>query len=201
MPMWSVPRDWEGLTAILVAGGPSVERYKPLDRVLRGRKVVAINSSFEDAPFADVLIFGDARWWRHNERNVRKRFKGEIVTIAAIKSDGVKQCRKSNPPGLSADPCELMMRRTTATAAINFLAHKGVSRIIALGFDGKRSPDGRTHHHPAHPWPQRPDCWVEQRKDLETIAKPLRKLGIELVNASPGSVLDLWPIVDLREVL
>lgn len=185
----------------MVAGGPSVALHKPLD-CLRGRKVVAINSSFADVPFADVLIFGDARWWRHNERAVRKRFKGEIVTVAPVAAKDVQHCRKVDPPGLSSNPCELTMRRTTTTAAINFLAHKGVARIVVLGMDGKRGDDGRAHHHPQHPWPQRPDCWAEQRKDLATIAKPLRKLGIELLNASPGSVFaDLWPVVRLADAL
>ncbi len=85
--------------------------------------------------------------------------------------------------------------------AINVAAHLiGWSgRIVLLGADGKRHKDGRSHHHAAHPWPVRPGCWDIQKRDLMEIAPQLN--GVEVVNASPGSAWDVWPIVQIEDVL
>jgi hypothetical protein len=197
---WRVPREWPGETCFIVAGGTSVEQHD-LTR-LKGRRVIAINTSWESVPFADFLIFGDARWYRENDRRLRA-FNGRIVTMAFnISGKRILRMRKASPPGFSTDPTELAMRRTTLHAAINFAVHLGPSPIVLLGADGQLGPDGRTHHHRKHPWPQRPNCWAEQRADLETLRKPLKKRGIDVVNASPGSAwADIWPVVELENYL
>jgi hypothetical protein len=33
------------------------------------------------------------------------------------------------------------------------------------------------------------------------MVEPLRTMGITLWNASPGSAYDLWPVIDLQDVL
>lgn len=95
------------------------------------------------------------------------------------------------------------MRRTSLAPAINIaallLGFEG--RIVLMGADGGRSKDGRSHHHERHPWPVREGCWDVQRKDLAEIAPRLAELGVEVINASPGSKWDLWPIVEPGEVL
>jgi hypothetical protein len=69
--LWNVTPEWAGETVFIVAGGPSVAAQN-LD-VLAGRKVIAVNSSYERVPGADVLFFGDCRWWdEHRERDALK---------------------------------------------------------------------------------------------------------------------------------
>ena len=68
-----------------------------------------------------------------------------------------------------------------------------------LGADGGPHGKARSHHAP-HPWAQKKGCWDEQYWDLGTTVAPLAALGVEVVNASPGSRWDLWPIVTLDEV-
>lgn len=198
---YTAAAQWPGETAFVVAGGTSVDQYKPLD-CLRGRKVVAINSSIKDVPFADVLYFGDTRWFNHHRKNLAD-FCGRIVTVSAIAASaaGVDLMKKRHPPGLSKDRQELTARRTSLVPVINLLAHYGVKVIVLLGADGGPGADGRTHHHDRHPWPLREDCWDQQRADLESICKPLQKIGITVLNASPGTKLDLWPVVKLEDVL
>ena len=64
MTLWSVPRAWPGETAYIVAGGPSVA-WQDLG-LLRGRRVIAVNSSWEAVPWAAILLFADLRWWQAN---------------------------------------------------------------------------------------------------------------------------------------
>ena len=202
MDYFTAHPEWTGETAFIVAGGPSADQYKPFD-CLRGKRVVAINSSWKDVPFADVLYFGDRRWWAEHAKFALGEFKGRIITSApnVEQHKRILRMRKESPPGLAEDRQTLRMRRTSLSGAINLVKHFGVNRIVLLGADG-RSDGARTHHHKPHPWPQKVDCWKEQRIDLESVRKPLKKAGVAVLNASPGSALaDLWPVMTLQEAI
>ena len=199
---WSVPREWPDGECFIVAGGPSVADEDT--DTLRGRHVIAINSSFERAPFADYLFFGDRRWWRVNLDRI-KRFQGKKVTVAEHQPRQdmeILQLRKVRPPpGLCEKPDGVVMHRTSLTGGINFAVHLGVKRIVLLGADMKKGAGGRTHHHSPHPWPSRPGCWDMQMKDLIQMAEPLKRKGVEVVNTSLGSRIDFWPKVPFSEAL
>jgi hypothetical protein len=199
MPKWSVPREWAGEACFILAGGPSVLTQDL--SLLRGRRVIAINSAFQTYPDADFLFFGDARWWRVHCVAV-KRFAGRVVTCSWIETAPVLRLNRCNPPGLSSSPDCLTMRHTSLQGAINLACHLGATLMILLGADGKIAADGRTHHHAPHPWPQVANCWAIQRADLVTVVDPLRQRGVTVLNASPGSALaDLWPVVELGEAI
>ena len=197
---WTVPREWDGSTSFIVAGGPSVRDQNT--EQLRGKRVIAINSSWRRVPFADVLFFGDKRWWDRYGTEVQENgFSGRIVTCAGeIAHPLVWNLRKEQPPGLMIDPACVWMRRTSLTAAINLAFHFGAKRIVLLGADGGPASDGTTHHHESYPWDQTTNCWQNQRDDLAKLVKPLQAHGLEVLNASPGSSLDFWPIVHLNEI-
>jgi len=195
---WYIAPEWKGERCYIVGGGPSAGALA-LDR-LAGRKVIAINSSYLAVPFADVLWFADSRWWRvHKDRAEFKQFAGRMVTCAPdqnVADDRIWRLRRTNAFGI--EPNHVMMRRTGMTAAMNMAAHLGVARIVAIGLDGQPGPDGRTHHHEPHPWGQKQGCWAEQAADLVQLVEPLAERGIVVVNASPGSAVDFWPIVNLE---
>lgn len=73
-------------------------------------------------------------------------------------------------------------------------------RIVLMGADGKAAKD-RSHHHKPHPWPVRPGCWDVQRRDLAEFAPQLKERGVEVLNASPGSAWNVWPIISHDEAL
>jgi hypothetical protein len=200
---WSVTPEWQGQIAFLVGGGPSV-LSQDLE-LLRGRHVIAINSSYQRVPFADILFFGDLRWWLEH-RVALDRFAGRIVTCRPnvpcdLTSGGrsIFSLQRQNPPGLATIATRVMFRRTSYASAINLAVHLGVQRIVTLGLDGQAAPNGRTHHHEQHKWVRRADSWREQRKDFATLVEPLKAAGVELLNASPGSAVPFWPIVDLKD--
>src|SRR5262245_43560906 len=101
MPYWSVPQEWDAQTVFIVAGGPSV-----LDvnlELLRGRNVIAINSSVYAVPWAQFLFFGDYRWYAESENRIAvANFSGRVVTTSKLVRDPkVLICRKTEPPGLA----------------------------------------------------------------------------------------------------
>jgi hypothetical protein len=203
-PYWTVPHEWPGETAFIVAGGPSV-LGQDLD-ALRGRRVIVINSSVFTVPVADILFFGDWRWWneRDNQAAVAS-FPGRVVTTSRTVPDRkVHVCCKTKPPGLALERNSLMQRWTSLTAATNLAAHLvgPGGMIVWLGADGQKAADGRTHHHTPHRWAHTPGCYDKHRADLATIVPSLKELGIAAYNASPGTAwTDLLPVIDLQEAL
>jgi hypothetical protein len=201
--------EWKGEVAFIIAGGPSVKTQNL--ELLRGRRVIAINSSYEAVPWADVLFFGDGRWWngdrkigfKGNHDNVRKVFCGRIITCSRVARfiDRVEVLHKAEPNGLCLERTALSMRQTSLSGAINLAVHFGVSGIVLLGADGTYGPNKETHHHADHPWPHRKGCWDLQRKELETLVEPLNQLGIKVINASPGSAWPMWPVMNLSEAI
>lgn len=202
---WSVPREWECETVFIVGGGPSVLELD-LEQ-LRGRRVIVINSSVFKVPWADILYFGDWRWWHEEEnRAAVASFAGRVVTTSRMCSEDKKvlMCRAAKAPGLALARDSLMQKWTSLTAATNLAAHLigPGGTIVWLGADGKIATDGRTHHHKPHRWPHRPGCYDKQYDDLVTIIPSLRQLRINAFNASPGTAwTDLLPVISLHDLL
>jgi hypothetical protein len=212
-PAWFIPPAWAGQTCFIVGGGPSVA-VQPIER-LRGRRVIALNSSYLAVPFADFLLFADTRWYeQHRGRREFQAFAGQRVTCSPhIHDERIWRLRRRNPPGLAGELDAVVMSRTVMAAALNMAAHLAAARIVMLGLDGQPAPidladlvargfpaelAGRTHHHEPHPWPQREGCWNEQRAELATLVEPLAQRGISVVNASPNTAVDLWPVTPLE---
>ncbi len=211
MNTWSVPRLWAGETAFILGGGPSLAS-QATER-LEGRRVIAVNSSYIAHPFADYLFSADPRWMHEHRVEIMRAWHGRLVTTAlSIEKwgwDGYLQLNKAEPPvkgcaggvALSANPRQVSVRRTSLQGAMNLAVLLGAPRLILLGVDNGPDAKGRTHHHKKHKWPQKATCWKEQRWDLSTMVEPLAARGIEVLNASPGGHLKLWPIVTLDQVL
>lgn len=199
---WSVRRDWPGATAFIIAGGPSVTRAD-VDR-LRGRHVIAINKSYEVAPWAEYWISHDpGDWHDHVAGLARVGFAGKRVTCQKqIRAAGVLQLgRVTPPPFLSLKPTHLAMQRTTVTAALNLAFLLGATTIVVLGADMRAADDGRTHHHSPYPYTPRPGCWDRHMVELQHAGTALAAQGVTVLNASPISRITFWPRVTLDEVL
>jgi len=189
---------WKDQTAYIIGGGPSLLTQDLT--LLDGNNVIVINSSYQAFPAAQFLVFADVRWWL-DHRQALKSFKGKIISTHSAASGlaNLFHMQRKAMPGLAEDPGQLMVSKTTLTGAINLAVHLGVNKIVLLGIDQRNAPDGRTHHHAPHQWKQMANCFKRQQLDLPRIADDLRVRNIECVNASPGSALTLWPLVNLED--
>lgn len=191
---------WPGETCYIVAGGPSLRGFD-FSR-LEGRKVIVINSSVFSYPAADVLFFGDARWWGWHAMQVRSIFKGIIFTASEATDGRLQNLHKRLPPPVITESRgEVTMRHTSLTATLNLAFHFGVSRIILLGADQQAASDGMTHHHQPHPAATLPGCWDKQILELRDAGESLKALGIEVINTSLGSRIDWWPKQSIEDFL
>jgi hypothetical protein len=200
---WNIQPEWQGETAYIVAGGPSVKSENL--ELLKGKRVIAINSSYEAVPFADLLFFADSRWWNNNVDHLAN-WAGRIATVSTRFTDSrFLRLRRRVPnteprkgpigPGLAIEPNAVVACRTSLQGGMNIAFHLGANRIVLIGADMGRAPDGSTHHHTPHPWNNKPGnrTWDIQMSELALIAAPLRERGVIVVNSSPTSrIPDSW---------
>lgn len=201
---WRIPRIWPGRTVYILGGGPSL-KLVDVDR-LRGQRVIAVNNAYQIAPWADVLFFGDCRWLKWHEGGVRK-FSGLKITTCdqhlsilgeALRIRVVK--KKNAPAGLFRDPSMLAWNANSGACAINLSVYLGAVRIVLLGFD-MRKIDGQGNWHADHPNGPNHDPYGKFLARFPAIAASLQGMGVECINATPGSALTVFPIVDPAEVM
>jgi hypothetical protein len=199
---WNIKPEWRGETAFIVGGGPSVTAEALAS--IRGRRTIAINSSYLTCPEADVLFFADLRWWRHHAERVGKVFKGRRVATCSghAKGDSLLRLKRVDPAiGVAQRTHEVAMARTSLQGAISIAAHLGASRLVLLGADHKNGPAGETSHHEPHPWKRKPNTWEVKLKQLVAAKAPLDRMGIEVVNACPDSTVTWWRRTTIEEYL
>ncbi len=190
---------WKGQSCYIIGGGPSLLTQNLA--LLEGQNVIVINSSYQAFPAAQFCIFSDMRWWCHHLRlKAMTDFKGTVISTSnSASGEKIVKMKRKSSPGLATERDSVMVRNTTLTGALNLAVHFGVAKIVLLGIDQKHGPNGKTHHHASHPWHPTSNCWARQQMDMPKIAEDLKALNIPCVNASPGSALALWPIVDLED--
>jgi hypothetical protein len=199
--MTTVPKLWPNGVIVCMASGPSLTQDDA--DYCRGKAdgVIVVNTTYKMAPWADALIASDVRWWQWHKG--APEFKGlKYATSKHVKWSGVQILRNTGPKGLELDPSGLKHGINTGYRAVNLAFHFGAKRIILLGYDMKRGdgPKRLEHWHGDHPVPSRSQ-YPTFIKYFRTIVEPLNEHGVDVVNCTPGSALDCFPMADLRDAL
>lgn len=200
----SVPKLWPGEPVVCIASGPSLTQ-DDVDYVhgvhLQGKaRVIVINNTYQLAPWADCLYACDARWWKWH--NGAQDFHGLKYSLdpPATRDYGVTVLKNTGANGLELLPAGLRNGHNSGYQAINLAVHFGANRIVLLGYDMQRGRDGKVHWHDDHR--QAPSVpFVLFLPKFPTLVKPLRELGIAVVNCSRETALTCWPRMSLREAL
>jgi len=201
-----IDRVWPDSDVYILGGGPSLNNAN-LD-LIHDKHVIGVNNAYTLGDWVDVCWFGDARWYGwHCE--ALKSFKGMIYhcanRIKGQRIDRVKRVGRGKSQGLDRRPEYVAWNRSSGASAINLAYHLGAKRIILLGFDmRKRIVDGeeRQNWHKDHkvvgakanPYPR----FLQVFRLINIDAK---KLGVEILNATPNSSIKDFPIVDLESVV
>lgn len=175
---------------------------------LRGLNVLAINRSAEKIPFADVLWWTDARFWRRNEAMLMAHAAPWKATCdydyrpEQPLPPAIHVYRFTGKSGFDPDPGCLRTGNNSTFAAMHLAAHLGVSAIVLLGVDMKFGPNGESHFHDGH-------GLLALERTLTTLMLPMFKSlkapladrGISVLNANPDSALTVWPCCSIEEGL
>lgn len=203
---YTVPRAWQGETCFIVAGGPSLEGFVMPD--LQGiARVIAINSSYQIAPYGDVLYWTDRPWWLAHYRNVIAQFGGFCVGMNQPGTHGSKAIRDCGQIGLSVDPTGVCRGNDGGYGAINLAFLFGAKRICLLGYDMGSSPNGKTHWHEGHAWNPETAAQMDQKCEkgflplYPYLKEPLERAGVQVFNCTPGSRLTQWPYISFHRAL
>lgn len=191
--------DWRGETVVIVASGPSAATV-PLE-VARGKaKFMAVNDSWRLCPWADALYAHDEAWWR--------------VWSGVPSFEGLKISQDSYKPNpewglklinINKYRDEILVERLGTISwgsnggfhALNMAIQFGARRIILVGYDCRIDQGINWHGGHKHGLPNKGEvCVILWRKVLDAQAPLLKKLGVEVLNASPVSTLTAYPKVD-----
>ncbi len=173
---------------------------------MRGRKIIAVNDAHRLLPFADVLYACDSAWWNHHKG--ARSFAGERWSSHGL-------CRKSNDKsdaardyglllvggrdsheGFSLDPDHIHYGSNSGFQAVNLAILFGARRIVLVGFDMHGD-----HFFGKHPKGLRnATSYAGFLRAFERAAKFL-PAHISILNATPGSALRCFPMVDLHVAL
>ena len=187
---------WAGQTVFVLASGPSLT-LEDVNRVRHharqfGCPVIAVNTSFLRAKWADALFFSHEAWWLHYKLAVGRTFEGMVATTANVIGPRVAQFTNGRLPEYG----------DTGANAIGLAIYMGAFRIIVLGMDGQGDSNGAYHWHPPHP------PAVLARRSRRSAADGMARLvadaktaGVEIVNVSPHSLYDGFVTARLSDYL
>lgn len=150
---------------------------------VRHLRVIAVNTAFELAPWADALAANDYAWWREHPK--AKQFPGRKFSTNRI--PGVE--RVETHRAISTQSC-------SGVLALEVAKQLGASRIFLLGAD----------FHGSH-------FFGDYGGDLKNTTEDWRRVHanqfalwkrlnpqVEVINCTPGSKLECFPMARLEDV-
>lgn len=171
-------------------------------------RCIAVNNSYRIAPWAEIVWFGDVKWWDwHHEELIATGMK--IATCC--EHGGAREWEKSGRVvfysrdrspryGISEKCGFVAWNGSSGAGAINLAYHMGAKKIILLGFDMHRI-SGKKNWHMDHRESTKYLPFTRHLKAFPNIKKDADRLGLTILNATPGSMIKQFPIVSLEEAL
>lgn len=189
---------WDGETVFIIGGGPSL---KGADlSPLRGRRVIGVNDAYQLGDWVEVCYFGDRDWYQHHAGPL-SFFNGMVVTDHpdCVEAPGVLGLQRMNH-GIYDAP-QLGWLINSGASACNLAYILGAGKIVLVGFDMKKGPEGESNWHPNA---INPIQGAELYKKFTVSFKIIRDVivnikGIPVINANPDSALPYFPKVPLQE--
>lgn len=196
--------DWQDLTAVVVAGGPSLTQADVDFALASGARVLVVNDGYRLAPTAAMLYACDGRWWDHHIPHVRQTSIPYRVTqdSAAAQKYGLRLVASRNETGLGKTRGTIHQGANSGYQAVNLAYQMGADRIVLLGFDMQPAKDGRTHWFGDHPGAMNvPSPYPMFIEKFTALAQGLEAEDVELVNCSRQTALTCVKRQSLKKAL
>jgi hypothetical protein len=173
---------WAGRVVACLASGPSLTAEDCTVVREHGIPAIVTNTTFRMAPWAEVLIGHDLKWWTVYDEEVRRTFAGDRLCCSLVPKtiDAINALPFLPGRGFG----------NSGAAAIALAMHAGARRVLLLGYDCKRGEGGKAHWHDAHPSPlgdaKSMPRWAAK---FSTLAVFTNKSGVDVVNCSRSTAL------------
>ncbi|WP_376993378.1 hypothetical protein [Azospirillum himalayense] len=188
-----------GQDVYAIGGGPSLRGFD-FGR-LRGRRVIACNAAGYSLPWADVLLFHDNSFFETN-RPLIDGWPGLAVTAsraAKAASDRLLRVELVERPDFTVGQPVLKLGASSGHTAVSLAIAMGARRVVLLGYD-MRKVDGVTHWHDRYTVADDPYSGVF-RDGWRGFNVAALAVGVEVLNATPGSALDEFRRVNIDDIL
>lgn len=210
MDYWTIPRIWEGATSVILGGGPSLAQVD--FNLVSKCRVIATNDAYKIAQW-DCCYFKDKNWYdqaafrEHPEGETNgahlKRFGGLKITSEGtlLGELGIKVLQRGRRDHLERDPNFITHCDNAGAEALALDIMFGSTTILLAGFDMK-VVNGRHNWHENH-LREMPDTIYQEyfMRAFRSLAKDAKSLGVDIFNCTKGSALDIFPIVDMEEII
>jgi hypothetical protein len=198
-----IPKLWHSEICYILGGGPSLANFDV--SLLNGKHVISVNNAYKLAYFSEVLFWGNC-WWFEQHRKHLETFPGMMITTCQYEINlpqRVMHVRQQlNRFGLGANCGLLTWNLNAGACAVDLAVQLGATTVVLLGYD-MRQIDGRNNWHDDHKTSLDPN-WNPYEEFLLAwpyIAHDAQEMGIQIINATPGSGIDMFPIVDPHELM
>lgn len=195
----------------VVAGISPPSVYSSYMSGIHNKHVIGINVAYLIGDWIDVVFFGDVGFFLIHKERLAK-FPGLKVCChpSVEKHNWVKYLLRdrNKSKGISNAVNTISWNNNSGASAISMAAHAGAKRIILVGFDMKLNGNNQQHWHDLYGKGEIRGVRELQKLPFERhlrgfpeIARDARKLGIEILNASPTSAIDDFPKFSVKELL
>lgn len=205
-----ISKDWNA-PVIVAATGPSLT-----DEVVwtcrKARwfgpyRIVCVSDAYRRFANADLMYSCDEQWW--DVHKGAAEFRGEKWSShddekgssnnksACADKYGLKLVRGKNGVGFSTNPDLIHYGHNSGFQAVNLAILKGATKIVLVGFD-MREVDGQRHFFGNHP------AGLRSHGNYGNFIGAFRNAcppPVPIINATPGSALDCFPMVELKQAL
>ena len=201
-------------TIACLGTGPSIIP-RQVETARKKAVLFACNDAFRLAPDCTVLHACNYEWWDHRWDEVKDlpAIKTTIFEDTA-KKYGIQYIPGRWYSGLSEKPV-ISYGHSAGFQLLNLAYHEKPDRILLLGYDmrfaadydGKARRVGSSPRHFFGEYPKELQHWPSVKvKDgvhveLLDLYRSVAKQGlVEIINCSPGSALDCFPVADIEDV-
>lgn len=224
---WTVPKIWEGADVWIIGGGASipkqfdvpksiiedvlnkrksVEAYSQYMKSIHDKHVIGINVAYLLGDWLDMVFFGDSSFFlQHCKALSQLPYLKVSCHPKTDRESWVKYVARDTkkPRGISEHPGRVSWNNNSGSAAISIAVNAGAKRVILLGFD-MQLEEGNQHWHKLYTTQNKKKFVYPFERHLlgfAEIAKDANKRGIEIINASPNSVIKEFRKVTVKELL
>jgi len=198
---WLYEPMWENEIVCIIGGGPSLKTFDI--SVTKDQHCIAVNQSYEIAPWAEVLHYADAAWWEWNHAHILTHWpEPKLITTATSEIKGINSHKRlkrfwRDRNDFTTDKGKLH-GWDSGTQAVNLAFHMGAKRIVLFGIDMQRGPKGESQWHNKHKRKTKTENYTKFTNSLRKTVAELEKRGVQVVRCTePGP--DFVPLVSVAE--
>lgn len=198
---------------VVLGTGPSLTRDDVMLAYSNGLRLFGVNSTLFDFPL-DVHLACNVEWFDHFCDAHREYHIPKWIVVDDVQPERA-QCAERHDlktikgrwlPGISTDEEYIHYHHGAGPQAVNLAYHYGCRVILLLGWDMRYGD--RRHYFGEYPPPllhfprTGPNGELAGLiREMETIAEQAPKIGLKVINCTPGSAMRCFPMMSLQSAL